>query len=122
MFLNDLYCQSSAEHKTLCVFRSVKKFEETQWIFRYISYKCEKWVGVKIWNDQNSERPIFRNFEISNIKITKVELFDFLIFGFIFYFYDCSNYSNTQNIYTIIYHQNRNFWNFDSFIKYFVKF
>ena len=28
----------------------------------------------------NVERPIFRNFEISNIKRTKDELFDFFIF------------------------------------------
>ena len=32
----------------------------------------------------NVEPPIFRNFEISNIKITKVHLFDFSIFKFIF--------------------------------------
>ena len=44
----------------------------------------------------NVERPIFRDFEISNIKITKVNLFDFSIFEFIFYFYDCLNYTNTQ--------------------------
>ena len=46
----------------------------------------------------NVERPIFRKFETSNIKITKVELFDFFIFKFIYYIYVCSNYSNTQNI------------------------
>ena len=63
----------------------------------------------------NVERPIFRKFETSNIEITKVELFDFSIFAFILYFYDCLNYSNTQNTYLIIYHQIRNFLNFDSF-------
>ena len=63
----------------------------------------------------NVERPIFRDFEILNIKITKVELFDFSIFEFIFYFYDCFNYSDTQNTYVLIYHEIRNFWNFDSF-------
>ena len=31
------------------------------------------------------ERPIFRKFETSNIEITKVKLFDFFIFKFIFY-------------------------------------
>ena len=60
----------------------------------------------------NEERPIFRKFETSNIEITKVELFDFSIFEFIFYFYDCLNYSNTQNTYLIMYHQIRIFWNF----------
>ena len=63
----------------------------------------------------NVERPIFRKFETSNIEITKVELFDFSIFEFILYFYDCLNYSNTQNTYLIIYHRIRNFLNFHSF-------
>ena len=63
----------------------------------------------------NVERPIFRKFETSNIEITKVVLFDFSISEFILYFYDCLNYSNTQNTYLIIYHQIRNFLNFDSF-------
>ena len=63
----------------------------------------------------NVERPIFRKFESSNIEITKVELFDFSIFEFILYFYDCLHYSNTENTYLIIYHEIRNFLNFDSF-------
>ena len=63
----------------------------------------------------NVERPIFRKFETSNIEITKVKLFDFSIFEFILYFYDCLNYSNTQNTYLIIYHKIRNFSNVDSF-------
>ena len=63
----------------------------------------------------NVERPIFLRFETSNIEITKVELFDFSISEFILYFYDCLKYSNTQNTYLIIYHQIRNFLNFDSF-------
>ena len=50
----------------------------------------------------NVERPIFRKFETSNIEITKVELFDFSISEFILVFYDCLNYSNTQNTYLII--------------------
>ena len=33
---------------------------------------------------RNVERQIFRNFEITNIKITKDELFDSFIFEFIF--------------------------------------
>ena len=77
----------------------------------------------------NVEWPIFRKFETSNIEITKVELFDFSICEFILYFYDCLNYSNTQNKYLITYHQIRNSLNFDSFtsgqikkICYFLKF
>ena len=63
----------------------------------------------------NVERPIFRKFETSNIERTKVDLFDFSISECILYFYDCLNYSNTQNTYLIIYHQLRNFLNFYSF-------
>ena len=62
----------------------------------------------------NVEWPIFRKFETSNIKITKVELFDFFIFKFISYCYVCLNCSNTQNMYMIIY-EIGNFWNFDGF-------
>ena len=67
---------------------------------------------------QHFERPIFRNVEISNIKITK-EIFLFSNFLF-FYFY--VQIIRTLKyiyiyiyIYIIIYHQIRNFWNFDSF-------
>ena len=42
--------------------------------------------GGQYLEGPNVERPIFRNFEISNVKITKDELFDFLIFEFIFLF------------------------------------
>ena len=41
---------------------------------------CWKWGGCQDLEQRNKERPIFRNFEISNIKITKDELFDFFIF------------------------------------------
>ena len=45
---------------------------------------------------QNLERPIFRNFQIANIKITKDKLFDNFIFEFNLLFF--RNHSNTQNI------------------------
>ena len=45
---------------------------------------------------RNVERPIFRNFKIANIKITKDELFDNFIFRFNFSFF--RNHFNTQNI------------------------
>ena len=45
---------------------------------------------------RNIERPIFRNFKIANIKITKDELFDNFIFKFNVSF--CKNNLNTQNI------------------------
>ena len=45
---------------------------------------------------QNVERPIFRNFKIANIKITKDEIFDNFTFKFNFFFF--RNHLNTQNI------------------------
>ena len=45
------------------------------------------WGGGQNLERPNVERLIFRKFETSNIKITKVELFDFLIFKFISYFH-----------------------------------
>ena len=42
-----------------------------------------KGVGQNL-ERRNVERPIFRNFEITNINITKDELFDSFIFEFIF--------------------------------------
>ena len=47
-----------------------------------------------------------------HIKMTKVKLFDFSIFDFYFIFM-IGKYSNPRNTYMIIYHQIRNFWNFD---------
>ena len=81
---------------------------------------CTPYPTLSRGRGQNLELPIvkrliFRKFETSNIEITKVELFDFSISEFILYFDDCLNYSNTQNTYLIIYHQIRNFVNFDSF-------
>ena len=40
--------------------------------------------GGQNFEQRNVERPIFRNFQITNIKITKYELFDSFIFEFIF--------------------------------------
>ena len=40
--------------------------------------------GGQILERRKVERPIFRNFKIANIKITKDELFDSFIFEFIF--------------------------------------
>ena len=45
---------------------------------------------------RNIERPIFRNFKIANIEITKDKLFDSFSFEFIFEFYISFFYS--QNI------------------------
>ena len=41
--------------------------------------------GVQNLESSNVERPIFWNFEITNIKIAKDELFDYFIYEFIFY-------------------------------------
>ena len=45
----------------------------------------------------NIERPTFRNFEISNIKI-KMSCAIFLYYNLFFNFSICLNYSNTQNM------------------------
>ena len=66
-------------------------------MFRYISGPG----GGQNLELPNVERPIFRKFETSNIEITKLELFDFSVFEFILYFYDCLIYSNTQNTYLL---------------------
>ena len=91
------------------------------WLIKHSMWKTEEFRSIAYWGEgqnlegPNVERPIFRKFETSNIEITKVELFDFSISEFILYFYNCLNYSNTQNTYLIIYHQIRNFLNCDSF-------
>ena len=64
----------------------------------YVLFNTKK-AKNKFWGEgQQLERPnikqgIIRNFEISNIKITKDELFNF--FNYLFSF----EFSNTQNIY-----------------------
>ena len=45
---------------------------------------CWKSGGCQYLEQPNVERPIFLNFEVSNIKITKDELFNFLIFALFF--------------------------------------
>ena len=40
--------------------------------------------GVQNLEWSNAERPIFRNFKITNIKIAKDELFNYFIYEFIF--------------------------------------
>ena len=47
---------------------------------------------------RNLERPIFRNFKITNIKIAKDELFDYFIYEFIFCIIIFLNYLRTQSI------------------------
>ena len=47
--------------------------------------KCKMGGGQNL-ERQNVERPVFRNFEIANIKVKKDELFDNFIFEFFFIF------------------------------------
>ena len=49
---------------------------------------------------QNVERPIFRNFKITNIKITKDDLLDSFIFEFIFSLF--INYLHNSIIFQIV--------------------
>ena len=56
-----------------------------------------KTSGVQKLQRSNVERPIFRNFKIRNIKITKDELFEYFIYEFIFnHFF--KNYLNAESI------------------------
>ena len=70
---------------------------------------------------QNLERPKCRTADISEFRNLEYNnesrVIRFFYFRIYFYFYDFLNYSDTQNTYTIIYHQIRNFWKFDSFTK-----
>ena len=50
---------------------------------RIVKYQCNMGGGQNL-ERRNVERPIFRNFKITNIKITTDELFDSFIFEFIF--------------------------------------
>ena len=43
--------------------------------------------GVQNLEWSNVERPIFRNFKITNIKITKDQLFDYFIYEFFYFFF-----------------------------------
>ena len=43
--------------------------------------------GGQNLEQRNVERPIFRNFKIAHIKITKNDLFDSFVFDFIFSFF-----------------------------------
>ena len=60
----------------------LEKKWQVQKLCSHIDRIGKKWVGVKILEQLNVERPIFRTFEISNIKRTKDKLFDFIIFDF----------------------------------------
>ena len=54
------------------------------------SHLCKKLIltgGGQNLERPNVERSIFRNFEISNIKMTKDELFDSFIVEFIFFIF-----------------------------------
>ena len=73
---------------------SCSKFEKCS--FEKNAFKDKD--GGQNFERPNVERSIFRKFETSNIEITKVELFDFFIFVFIFSFNVCSNFSNIRII------------------------
>ena len=57
-------------------------------------YDC--WGGGQNFKRRNVERLKFRNFKVTNIKITKDELFDSFIIEFVFSFF--RNYLHNQNI------------------------
>ena len=87
------------------------KFTNQKWHYYAINGWGSKFGTTKCRTADISK---IRNFEYWNNKSYSI----FLFWNLFFYFYDCFNYSNTQNIYLIIYHQIRNFWNFDSFASF----
>ena len=73
------------------------KFLEFRWVSNCQTLKT-RWLGrAQHLEQSNVERTIFRNFKMSNIKITKDELLDFK-FSIFFYLFICWIYSNVPNI------------------------
>ena len=69
----------------LCV--TFEKYVKS-WRARHLHWSLPDSGGVQnLERTNNVERPIFQNFEITNIKLEKNELFDYFIYEFIFYFY-----------------------------------
>ena len=63
--------------------------------FSFVTWKKDIAMGgVQNLELSNVERPIFRNFKITNIKIAKDELFSYFMYDFFVFF----NYLNTQSI------------------------
>ena len=54
--------------------------------YLYVSYGIEFWDRGQHLERPNLKRLIFRNFEISNFKINKVKLFDFIFLNLFFTF------------------------------------
>ena len=88
---NDHHQQSNdaKERIPFPLLHSLSSLFVTFWNFKIANIKITKhmsysivWVGGQHLERLNVERPIFRNFEFSNIKMTKVELFDFSILEF----------------------------------------
>ena len=71
-------------------------------IYRFLKWNWSSWRFPGFWGGgqnlerRNVKRLIFQNFEITNIKMKKDELFDPFIFELLFIFF--RNYLNTQNI------------------------
>ena len=76
-----------------CLIENLKKHSEIYFLFspfsfHFFSPSFSSFVRleVKIRNERNVERLVFRNFKIANIKIKKDELFDNFIFELISFF------------------------------------
>ena len=90
------YCNDFRKSGRFTFERSlIFKFEMIAILFKILPFEILTLIRGNL-EQQNVEPPIFRNFKIANIEITKDELFDNFIFEFIFEFF--RNYLNSQNI------------------------
>ena len=76
---------------------SILKLLEFFKYFDILTTRYKFWGGGQNLERRNVDQPIFRNFKISNIKMTENELFDNFILEFNSSFF--RNHLNTENIY-----------------------
>ena len=85
------YCTKNYKPSHLIVFVFWLKFffNLDFFITSGLEFRIEFTGGDQHLERPNVERPIFWNFKISSIEITKVQLFDFSILEFVFFIFTC---------------------------------
>ena len=92
-------------------FKIEKYFKSFESLLRKKTLKKRGGVQNLEWSDV--ERPIFRDFKITNIEIAKDELFNYFICEFIFYYYFFKVFDNFSKLYNFSkLSKLLNFWNF----------
>ena len=89
----NFWIRNFSNYKINKIFRIFQKFLE---FFYEFSNSGNQNLAPKVGKFRNLEWLIFRNFEISNKKITKVEIFFF--YFRIFNFFICFDYSNNKSV------------------------